>query len=135
MAKSRIITWLFQPKYIFLIDGLGALVTAFSLGFILTSFEEYFGMPKAVLNYLSGTAACFAVYSLSCHFLSLKQWPSFLGFITVANLIYCVISLSLLIYLREQIMALGWIYFLLELLIIIILVGVEFQMIRKAKID
>ncbi len=53
---------------IFLIDGLGALVSAFMHGFILVQFQEYIGMPIQVLIYLSILPIIYASYSLFFHF-------------------------------------------------------------------
>ena len=36
----------------FLIDGVGALVSAFMLGVVLTQFDSLFGMPISTLNIL-----------------------------------------------------------------------------------
>lgn len=120
-------------KYIFLIDGLGALLTAFSLAVVLTTFEEHFGMPRDVLYGLAFVAGLFAVYSFTCHFIKPVNWRPFLKVIAIANSIYCLISLGFLFYLQEQIMPLAWVYFLLEILIVGILVFFEWRIANDLK--
>jgi hypothetical protein len=54
-----------SPKNLFLLDSLGALLSAILLGVILVSFENAFGMPQKTLYTLSYTAIIFSIYSLS----------------------------------------------------------------------
>ncbi|MEL6140721.1 MAG: hypothetical protein AAFU67_03805, partial [Bacteroidota bacterium] len=42
-----------HPKQLFLIDGLGATLTAICLGVVLTRLESLFGMPRTILIPLS----------------------------------------------------------------------------------
>ena len=60
-----------NQKTLFLIDSIGAFMTAFSLFVIVRQLNEYFGMPKNELTYLSIIAVCFCIYSAAC-FLFLK---------------------------------------------------------------
>ena len=48
-----------NPKKLFLIDSLGALISAVMLGLVLTRFEHIFGMPQNVLYFLSFIACTF----------------------------------------------------------------------------
>ena len=115
------------PKRIFLIDSLGALLTAFLLFVVLKSYEEYFGMPKNMLNYLSAIALVYFLYSFSCYILTIKHWAKFLRIIIGANLFYVLLTLSLIIYYLEQLTILGITYFALEIIVIIALVSIEIQ--------
>jgi thiol:disulfide interchange protein len=58
-----------HPKRLFLIDGLGAFLTAFMLGVVLANFESSFGMPLKTLYFLSFLAGLFCLYSFFCYFL------------------------------------------------------------------
>lgn len=111
----------------FLIDGLGAIVTAILLSQVLARFETVFGMPRDILWVLAGAAGCFAVYSISCHLFLKKNGKPFLQGIAIANLIYCLTTLVLVIYLRESLTYLGLAYFIGEMIIILILVRWEFS--------
>ena len=61
-----------KPQKLFLIDSLGAMLTAFFLFVVLKNFNEYFGMPQKILTYLSVIAAFFCIYSATCFFLLKK---------------------------------------------------------------
>ena len=47
-----------NPKKVFLIDAIGALITVISLSGILTQFKAYVGVPLNILYYLSAGAFC-----------------------------------------------------------------------------
>lgn len=114
-----------NPKNLFLIDGLGALLTAFLVGIVLRMFEDVFGMPSKFLDILSVLACIFAVYSMSCYFFVGKKWRIFLRIIAIANLLYCLLTASLVMLLYQQLTILGVIYFVVEIFIIIALVYFE----------
>ena len=94
-------------KKLFLIDGLGALLSAFLLGVILVRWEPVFGMPAKVLYPLAAIAGVFAIYSLSCHFFLTQNRGRFLKGIAVANLLYCCLTLTLVVYFYSQLTVLG----------------------------
>lgn len=114
-----------KPKTIFLIDGIGAFLTAFFLFVVLKNYNAYFGLPKTTLNYLSIIALLFSIYSLSCFYLVNKNWHTFLKVISIANLLYCCLTIYLVMYYYTQITAIGLTYFILEISIILILAFVE----------
>jgi hypothetical protein len=121
-----------HPKQLFLIDGLGALVTAFILFVVLKRYNAYVGMPQNVLTYLSLIAIIFCLYSITCFFvLSYANWQPFLKIISLANVLYCCITLSLVCYYYHSIKLLGIIYFLAEIIVICALVVVEINTLRK----
>jgi hypothetical protein len=107
-----------NPKKLFLIDGLGAFLTAFILFVILRTFNEYIGMPKYILTLLSIIALVFCVYSFSCFFFLNKNRKPFLLINSIANMLYCCLTLGLIIYYFPQLTILGLTYFLLEILVI-----------------
>lgn len=114
-----------NPKTIFLIDGLGAVLTAILLGFVLTNFEAYFGMPCNVLYCLAVVACIFMFYSLACYTFLKNRWRAFLSIIMVANLLYCGLTIALVCYYYSRLTPLGITYFLLECLVILGLVWLE----------
>ena len=121
-----------KPKNLFLIDSAGAFLTAFSLSVIVSSFNEYFGMPQRVLNFLSVIALIFCLYSLTCYFLAGKNWQPFLKAIITANLLYCCLTLALIIYNYQMLTFLGILYFIAEIIIICSLVIVELKTISQS---
>jgi hypothetical protein len=120
-----------NPKNLFLIDGLGALLTAFLIGIVLRIFEDAFGMPQKHLIILSILACIFAIYSMSCYFFVGKNWRTYLKIIAVANLMYCLLTAVLVMLLYQQITILGIIYFIGEILIIIGIVYTELSVSSK----
>ncbi len=114
-----------KPKTLFLIDSLGAFVTTFFLFVILRNYNQFIGMPEIILVYLSLIAACFCIYSTSC-FLFLKQnWTPFIRGISIANLAYCILTISLLIFNYPRLTTIGITYFLLEIAILFGLIYIE----------
>ena len=114
-----------NPKRLFLIDSLGAFFTALLLFAILRTFNEYFGMPKTTLDFLSIIALAFSVYSFCCFFLVNKNWHPFLRAIIIANLLYSCLTLGLVIYNYPRLTILGVTYFLLEIVVVCGLVFFE----------
>ena len=56
-----------NPKKLFLIDGLGALVSAFFLGVVLVRLESFFGIPPFILYFLAFLPCLFAAYDFFCY--------------------------------------------------------------------
>lgn len=121
----------FHPSKIFLTDGIGALLTAILLGGVLAQFESIFGMPKSILYDLVIIVGIFSIYSLTCYFQKPKNWQFYLKIIAIANLLYCCITLGLVIFNFQKLTTLGILYFVIEILIIVALVVIEFKTARK----
>ena len=122
-----------KQKTLFLIDSLGAILTAFFLFVIMRLFNEYFGMPKTALTYLSVIAICFCIYSTACFLFLKRHWAPFIRFIGFANLLYCMLTIGLLIKHYSLLTIIGTAYFLIEILIICGLSYVEFNVATKIK--
>jgi len=122
---SWIQSFIARPKRIFLIDGLGALLSAILLIAVLARFEELIGIPQRTLYFLSGIASFFAVYSLACSFLILERWKVYLKIILLANAGYCLLTIGVLLYFSQSLTILGLAYFLAELSVIGILIWIE----------
>jgi hypothetical protein len=116
---NKIINYLVERrKTLFLIDSLGAVLTAFFLFAIMRHFDEYFGMPKTVLTYLSITAICFSIYSTTCFLFLKKRWTPFIRIIGFANLLYCALTFGLLFKYYHMLTTIGTTYFLIEIVTI-----------------
>ena len=129
-----------NPKNIFLIDGMGALITFLSLFGIGFWLHHYFGIPQSVLYSLAMVAIFYCVYAFSCYFFlfpklvdktgnAVKKWQSFLKVIIAANSLYCVILFFLLIYFYASLTVLGFTYFAFEISVITVLVILEMKMV------
>lgn len=122
-----------RPNNIFLLDGFGALLTAFMLSVVLAGFEHFFGMPRNVLYMLAAIAGVFAVYSLCCYrFVSRNHRPFLLGII-IANLSYCILSIAMALCYFQQLKTPGLVYFILEIVVILALVFIELTCWRQLR--
>jgi cytosine/uracil/thiamine/allantoin permease len=124
-----------NPGKLLLIDGIGALVTALLLVLIRNVFNSYFAMPEAVLNMLAGIAFCFSLFSLCSYVFARASSRSCLHIISIANLLYCCLTLGLLVYHYQQVTALAIAYFLGEAVVIGGLVVMERKALAIPSID
>ena len=124
---KKTIQILSNPKYLFLIDGLGALLTAFCLEFVLARLESVFGVPQKTSHFLSIIAFIFAIYSLLSYFFVRENWRFYLKIIAFANLTYCFTTIYLIFHFNKNITHLGMIYFLGEIIVILIIVFFELK--------
>lgn len=114
-----------QPRTLFLIDFIGAGVTAITLGIIFPAFPEYIGLPNSTLYRLAAVALAFLCYSLWCFLRAPVPAKSFLRIIGFLNLFYVIIS-SIIVYSCWSDLHLpARIYFTVELAIILALAAVE----------
>ena len=120
-----------NPKKLFQIDGLGAVLSAILLGVVLVKLERIFGIPESTLYLLALIPCVFAVYDFYCYYRLKNRLGQYLKGIAFMNLGYCCLSLALALYHWNVITTLGWTYILLEISIIVLLVSVEFRVARK----
>ncbi|WP_286969933.1 hypothetical protein [Flavobacterium sp. UBA4854] len=122
-----------NPRKLFLIDSLGAVLTAFFLFTIMRHFNEYFGIPKTALAYLAVIAVCFCFYSSACFLFLKRRWALFISLIGFANLLYCVLAIGLLIKYCHLLTIIGTAYFLIEIVIICGLSYIELNAAKRNK--
>lgn len=114
-----------KPGTLFLLDGLGAALTAFSLFFVLRNNYDYFGMPANILAYLSLIGLVYCAYSMTCYFLLKNFWTRYLRIIAFSNFLYCILTMTLICAYYNDLTRIGLTYFLAEILIIVLLVYIE----------
>lgn len=122
-----------HPRKLFLLDGIGAIVSAFFLGIVLVQINGKIGLPVSTLYILAAMAVFFAIYSLSCYFFVKKNEYKFLAFIAVVNLLYSCFTTFLLFYHAQQVLLLGWVYFILEIIVLFVIVSIEFKVVQSLK--
>lgn len=110
-----------NPRIIFLLDSIGALVSGLMLGIVLVTFNKYIGMPRNILYILAAIAILFSIYSITCYFLNLKNWRPFLKGIAVANILYCLTTAAAVLYFFSELTTIGILYFIGEIIIILTL--------------
>jgi hypothetical protein len=120
-----------RPRNVFLPDGVGALLSALLLVFLIAPFDVVFGMPPEMAYNLSFPAFGFAVYSLGCYVLNPKAWKPFMRLIAPANALYCCITFALVIALYTSLSKLGVAYFLGEIVIVFAVIGIELWTVRR----
>jgi hypothetical protein len=115
------------PKQLFLIDNLGGLLSTLLLGVVLVRFKTAFGMPLHVLYTLSCIACVYALYSFLCYWQVKGNHRLYMQALAMANLLYCCLTVGLVIYHRQQLTKLGLTYFLLEIVVIVSLIIMELK--------
>lgn len=132
-VKTVIERCISTPGTVFLVDSIGAFLTGTVLILVVVPFSEAFGMPKIVLYCLSAVAYIFSIYSFCCSIIKSDQWPFLLKVISVANCVYCIATIVLMINFTDTITPLGFAYFTGEIIIVIGLVSLEILTIQKAR--
>ncbi len=116
-----------RPRTLFVIDGFGALISAFFLGFILVRLEPFIGMPRHTLFFLASFPLVFALLDVLSYFQHPSRWKSLLRIIAIANILYICISLWMLFQHASQLSVWGYLYFMGEIFILAVLIIVEFS--------
>jgi hypothetical protein len=121
-----------HPRRLFLLDGGGALITASAVGLVLPALPEAVGMPTSVLRSLALAACVLAVWSFSCAAFAPRLWPWLLRGVACANTAYCAVTAACLWRFRPQLLPLDWLYFPGEIVLILALVALEWQVAARA---
>lgn len=120
-----------NPKNIFLLDGLGGLLTGIFLIVVLPYFQDAIGLPINVLYALGAIGVCYGIYSLSCFRFVQSNFGVWLKVIVLANLIYCVVIAGVVTFFLEEMTLIGIGYFAIEVLVILALVFVEIRILLR----
>lgn len=123
----------FESNKLFLVDGIGAILSALGLGVVLVRLEKYFGIPSSTLYFLAILPIMFAIYDLYSYYQAKHKQTQLLKGIAIANILYCCLSLGALFYHIETITSLGYAYIILEILIVILLASIELLTAQKIK--
>lgn len=119
-----------NEQKIFLIDAIGALFSVLFL-LILYKFEKTLGMPKSVLITFICIALIFTIYSTIIHLLKPSNWKLYLTIIAILNIAYCLFTIYSISKNTDTITQFGYIYFIAEIIIILILATYELKLTRK----
>jgi len=118
----------FNKKNIFLIDGIGALFSLLSIWVLLIGFPNFFGVPIVIAKNLSILPMLFSLFSLTCHIVKPKKWSILLRSISMANVVYCVLTFIIVIIYYHELTVYGVTYFIAEKLIVLPLAWIEWQL-------
>ena len=115
----------------FLVDGIGAVLSTGATATILLALQPWFGMPRATLLWLTFMAAAFAVYSMTCWSRRAPLAP-WLPIVMVANLAYCGFLAVSMVRHAAVLTPVGFAYFAAEICIIVGVVVYERRALRVA---
>lgn len=119
--------FLSNPNNIFLVDGLGALVSAFLLVVVSLKFENHFGIPVQMLYILAFLPCVLVLFDLYCFTRIKKDKITFLKILSFINISYCFTALGLAGFYYKKITYLGWTYIFLEMVIVISIASLEYK--------
>ncbi len=132
MVLERVITYFCKyPKLLFLIDGMGAMISAFWLGIIFVSVESLIGIPPSTLYLLAAIPVFFVIFDFYSYQKEKNALRALLKIIAIMNLLYCLLSLGLAFLHRQTITPLGWTYIIVEIILIITLAILELEVAKK----
>ena len=116
---------------LFLLDGLGALLSTTVHGVLIPRYEAAFGMPRPVLYGLTAWAFLSMLYSLGHAWLVRPLPARRLRWIALANTSYAGLALGLIVYRWASLTPLGVGYFLAEIAVVLFLARLEFNASRS----
>ncbi|MFN5308217.1 MAG: hypothetical protein ACK5C0_02030 [Candidatus Kapaibacterium sp.] len=118
---------LIKGRTIFLVDAIGAFVSAISL-LVPYLFKEVFGMPQSILTIFITIAIAYSLYSITVYLSNTPKWKSYLLIIALLNIGYCLFTMYHVFNNMNTITLYGYLYFVGEILIILTLSGFELRL-------
>lgn len=133
MGIERILAWAVRdPRKLFLVDGAGAILSIFLLGFVLVEAEEFFGIPVRSLNVLIIFPCLYLAFDLYCILKKQIDFRVCLKVIAALNLFYSILSFGSALYFYNELTIFGLIFVASECAVIIGLSAFEFRVARLA---
>ena len=124
-------SFIINPKKLFLMDALGAIISAILLGVVLVKLESVFGVPANMLYFLAAIPVLFILYDLFCLTKRKNNLSPFLKGIAVVNIMYCCLSIGMAVYHLKTITIFGYLYILIEVIITFTLAVFEYKVANK----
>lgn len=118
-------------RNIFLFDGIGAAVSNAFTALILPLYSELIGLSANFLYSLAILPFVFMMYSFCIYFLAQEIKSLMLSGIIVANLMYCLISVSVIAF-HNGITVWGKYLLLIEIVIVLVVVIIELKVYKKS---
>lgn len=117
----------FNNKNIYLLDAIGALISACLLLFIITFFSTQFSIPTSFVHGLIIMSFMMSIHSFLAYTFSKKYWRSYLKYIALINVNYSIVTFACCISLNYDLTLMVPIYFALEATVLILLSYVEIK--------
>jgi len=121
-----------NARKLLLVDGIGALISAFLLGVVLVALEPIFGIPRLTLYFLALLPCLFAFYDFYYYQKKGKAQIGALRRIAYINIGYCFLSFAFAVYHIDELTLYGWAYIIVEIIIVLALAVLE---LKAAKIN
>ena len=119
-----------NERNIFLLDGIGALLSAFLMGLVLPCFSDQIGLPKSSLYFLAIIGLVYACFSFRCFLKAKEITATMLAAIISANVFYVFLTAALLVT-SGKLTIWGRAFLITEIIIILSLVVVEAKVYRR----
>ena len=116
-----------DKRTLFLLDGMGALLSALLLGGVLPRFPELFGMPQLILHSLALMAFLLALSGLLNALKLFGTRRVLLWMTVVGNAFYIALTASFVILFAAELKPLDFAYFIGEMAIIATLASIEYR--------
>jgi len=116
-----------RPKQLFLVDGIGALISAIMIGVVLVHLRDLIGLNITALYFLASFPILFSILDLYFYFSPDKYSKLGLKLMATLNSFYCILSISTILFHGARITTLGWIYVIVEIVILLLLIKLEWQ--------
>ena len=114
-----------RPWLVLLLDGIGATLSALSLGLVLPALGPAVGMPRPALYVLALIALVYAACSIGSYYLRRNEWQPWVRAMSRLNLAYSGATAALVVLFWTRLTWVGITYFFLECLLIGTLVVME----------
>lgn len=122
-----------SPRKVFFIDAIGAIISALSLYVLVLPLNVYFGVPEQIILILGSVSAMFIGFSGLCMHFARNHDVIKLKIIIMGNLFYGVLTAALIARNLTEVTGLGIAYFVAEYSVIIALVMLEWECLKKLK--
>ena len=109
-----------DPRRLFVIDGIGALVSVVMLGVVLVRYQHLVGIPTTTLYVLAALPILFALYDVYSY-RSSERAGHHLQTIATINILYCCLSVGLAWWHYDTVTSWGWAYIIVEVLVVLAL--------------
>ncbi len=117
-------------RSVFLLDGIGALISAIFTGLVLPRLYHWTGLPPSVAYAMVIFPLVYSSYSFGCYLFLKTTKRVMLIAIIIANLFYCFVS-TVIIFILPSLTMWGSLILLAEIVIVLGVVAIEFNVYRK----
>lgn len=122
-----------RPKQLFLLDAIGAFITATFIGIVMRNHNDIFGLPPQEAFVMSAIAYSFFCFSGFCYLFVKDNHYKYIFIIASANSLYILLSFFIFLNHFKDLTPFGIVYLISEMVTIMLLVTLEFSVAKKLK--